>query len=69
MSYKEKDEILKLFCLMSTCCYSCKHGDWEFISRKYILEKIGKLLKRDPIILDHNGKELYKKKKKEQVYV
>lgn len=55
----DAENIKKLFSLMSTCCYSCKHGDIEYISRKYILEKIQKLINGETLILDHNGKRFY----------
>lgn len=52
-------EVLKLLCLFMKCCPSLTHNDEEFLSRKYVLEKVCSVFMRSPLILDINAKKLF----------
>lgn len=53
------EQLIKLFCLFN-CCVSHHTVDGEeFISRRYIKEKIGRVSAKIPIILDQSAKVMY----------
>lgn len=54
-----EDEILKLYILFSRCCPSKKEGNNEFLSREYVGEKVYRLMKKIPIVLDDGSKRIY----------
>lgn len=54
-----EDEVIKLHVLVLTCETNKKDEHGEYLSRDYLLEKIGRLNRRIPISLDERGKEIF----------
>lgn len=54
-----EDEVVKLFVLVLTCDSNKKDENGDYLSREYLLSKIGRLNKRIPISLDVRGKEIF----------
>lgn len=54
-----EDEVIKLHVLVLTCDTNKKDEHGEYISRSYLLEKIGRLNRRIPLTLDPRGKEIF----------
>lgn len=57
--FNTEDELVKLFCLVMTCNASKKDEHGEYISRDYLLEKIGRLNQRISISLDAKGQAIF----------
>ncbi len=53
-----EDEVMKLFCLFSTCC-TTKHEGQELVNINYVREKIFNILIKHPILLDSQGKRKF----------
>jgi hypothetical protein len=54
-----EDEVMKLYALILTCSASKKDEYGEYLSRDYLLEKVGRLNQRIPISLDPKAKEIF----------
>lgn len=53
-----EDELMKLFSLMITQTHY-ENNQHEYLSKKYVLEKIGRLNRRCRISLDERGKAIF----------
>lgn len=54
-----EDQVIKLFCLLNCCMAHHKQDGEEFISRRYIKEKVGRVCSNIPLILDASAKTMY----------
>lgn len=54
-----ENEVLKLLCLFSNCMANVTHEGEQMLSRKYVIEKVSRLLQGIPIILDANARGKY----------
>lgn len=54
-----EDEALKLYCLIHRCKTHVSKDGEDFISRKYLIEKTGRLINKTPIILDEDGCRMF----------
>jgi hypothetical protein len=54
-----EDQVIKLFCLLNCCIAHHKQDGEEFISRRYIKEKVGRVCSNVPLILDASAKAMY----------
>lgn len=61
-----EDEVIKLMCLVTRCKANVTQDGEDFLSRKYMLEKVTRILQGIPIILDCDGQRMYASIKMQQ---
>ena len=54
-----EDQLLKLFCLFNCCMAQTIQDGEELISKRYIKEKLGRVIEGVPIILDNKATIMY----------
>ena len=54
-----EDQLLKLFCLFNCCMTNAIQNGEELISKRYIREKLGRVIEGVPIILDSKATIMY----------
>ena len=54
-----EDQLIKLYCLFNCCMANHTENGEEFISRRYIKEKLGRVMGSVPLILDQSAQLMY----------
>ena len=54
-----EDQLIKLYCLFNCCLANYTKDGEDFLSRRYIKEKLGRVMGGIPIILDASARVMY----------